>query len=50
MEVQSDLVTSLGVIRGNVVHHLAGVSRYRALRNVEQTITDIAEYQELVLS
>ena len=48
MEVQSDLVTSLGVIRGNVVHHLAGVSRYRALRNVEQTITDIAEYQELV--
>lgn len=47
-EVRPDLVTSLGVIRGDVVQRLAGVSRYRALRNVEQTMTDIAEFQDLV--
>lgn len=49
VEVRPDLVTSLGVIRGDVVHHLAGVSRYRALRNLEQTMTDIAEFQDLVM-
>ncbi len=30
VEVRPDLVASLGVIRGDVVHHLAAVSRYRA--------------------
>lgn len=48
VEVRPDLVTSLGVIRGDVVHHLAGVSRYRAMRNLEQTMADIAEFQDLV--
>ena len=46
--VRPDIVTSLGVIRGNVVHHLVGISRYRALRNIEQTMADIAEFQDLV--
>lgn len=49
VEVRPDLVTSLGVIRGDVVHHLAGVSRYRAMRNLEQTMADIAEFQDLVM-
>lgn len=48
IELHSNIVTSLGAIRGDVVDHLVGVSRYRALRNIDQTMVDIAEFQDLV--
>lgn len=48
IELHSNIVTSLSSIRGDVVDHLVGVSRYRALRNIDQTMADIAEFQDLV--
>ena len=46
--IHPDLVASLAAVRGDVERHLAGVNRYRAMRSIEKTMADIAEFQELV--
>lgn len=46
--VHPDIVSSLAAVRGNVEQRLADVSRYRAMRSLEKTMADIADFQELV--
>lgn len=43
-----DLVASLAAVRDDVEQYLAGVSRFRAMRSIEKTMADLAEFQELV--
>ena len=45
---QPDIIASLAVIRGHVEQRLAGVSRYRAMRNIEATMAELDAFQELV--
>ena len=45
--VQSDILASLGTLRNQVEHQLAGVSRYRAMVTIEKTIAELSEFSDL---